>query len=124
MHGWDRRRAVMVTAIAVVSAGGLWSPPANAESIEAALTYAYRNNPQLNAQRAQARAIDETVPQALSGYRPKVAITASGGPQYLNEVTKTPGSFPEWGRVTIALFQVRRNMRRKPASRRRCLMAL
>jgi outer membrane protein len=97
MHGWDRRRAVMMTAIAVVSAGGLWSPPANAESIEAALTYAYRNNPQLNAQRAQARAIDETVPQALSGYRPKVAITANGGPQYLNEITKTPGVIPGMG---------------------------
>jgi len=92
MHSRDRRRAVVIcTAIAVVSAGGLWSTPANAETIDNALAYAYRNNPQLNAQRAQARAIDETVPQALSGYRPKVAITANGGPQYLNEITKTPG---------------------------------
>jgi outer membrane protein len=97
MQGRDRRRAVIVAAIAIVSAGGLWAPPANAETIESALTYAYRNNPQLNAQRAQARAIDETVPQALSGYRPKVAITASGGPQYLNEVTKTPGILPGMG---------------------------
>jgi outer membrane protein len=91
MHGRDRRRAVIWTAIAVVSAGGFGSTPANAETIDNALAYAYRNNPQLNAQRAQARAIDETVPQALSGYRPKVAITANGGPQYLNEITKTPG---------------------------------
>ena len=91
MHGRNRRRAVIWTAIAVVSAGGLRSMPANADTIENALAYAYRNNPQLNAQRAQARAIDETVPQALSGYRPKVAITANGGPQYLNEITKTPG---------------------------------
>jgi outer membrane protein len=97
MPGTDRRRAVMVTAIAVVSVGGLWPLPAHAETIEAALTYAYRNNPQLNAQRAQARAIDETVPQALSGYRPKVAITANGGPQYLNEITKTPGLLPGMG---------------------------
>jgi outer membrane protein len=97
MQGRDRRRAVMVTAIAVVSAGGFWSPPASAETIESALVYAYRNNPQLNAQRAQARAIDETVPQALSGYRPKVAITANGGPQYLNEITKTPGVLPGMG---------------------------
>ncbi|HXW27747.1 MAG TPA: TolC family protein, partial [Xanthobacteraceae bacterium] len=97
MPGRDRRRAVVVTAIAVVSVGGLWAPPANAENIESALVYAYRNNPQLNAQRAQARAIDETVPQALSGYRPKVAITANGGPQYLNEITKTPGLLPGMG---------------------------
>jgi outer membrane protein len=94
MHGRDRRRAVILTTIAVLSAGGVCSTPANAETIENALAYAYRNNPQLNAQRAQARAIDETVPQALSGYRPKVAITANGGPQYLNEITKTPGALP------------------------------
>jgi outer membrane protein len=97
MQGRDRGRGVVVAALAVVSVGGLWPAPANAETIESALTYAYRNNPQLNAQRAQARAIDETVPQALSGYRPKVAITANGGPQYLNEVTKTPGVIPGMG---------------------------
>ena len=43
---------------------------------------AYQNNPQLNAQRAQVRFTDENVPQALSGYRPKVAVTASAGVQY------------------------------------------
>ena len=39
----------------------------------------YRNNPQLTAQRAQLRAIDENVPQALSGYRPQVSAGASAG---------------------------------------------
>jgi outer membrane protein len=43
---------------------------------------AYQNNPQLNAQRASVRSTDENVPQALSGYRPKVALTASAGYQY------------------------------------------
>jgi outer membrane protein len=56
--------------------------PALADTIEAALVRAYQNNPQLNAQRAQVRSTDEGVPQALSGYRPKVALTASGGYQY------------------------------------------
>lgn len=56
--------------------------PALADTIEAALVRAYQNNPQLNAQRAQVRATDENVPQALSGYRPKVAVTASAGYQY------------------------------------------
>src|SRR5579872_6213381 len=55
---------------------------ASADTIEAALVRAYQNNPQLNAQRAQVRATDENVPQALSGYRPKVAVTASAGYQY------------------------------------------
>lgn len=94
MPGKCRRRAVKVTVIATISAAGLWSSSVSAETIESALVYAYRANPQLNAQRAQARAIDETVPQALSGYRPKIAITANGGPQYLNEQTKTPGALP------------------------------
>ena len=31
------------------------------------------------AQRAALRATDENVPQALSGYRPKLVVTASGG---------------------------------------------
>jgi outer membrane protein len=53
--------------------------------MEAALTRAYQNNPQLNAQRAQVRVTDENVPQALSGYRPKVAVTASGGGQYSDQ---------------------------------------
>jgi len=48
---------------------------------------AYQNNPQLNAQRASARATDEAVPQALSAYRPKVSATMSGGLQYTNELT-------------------------------------
>src|SRR5438105_10442593 len=56
--------------------------PALADTIEAALVRAYQNNPQLNAQRATVRFTDENVPQALSGYRPKVAVTASAGYQY------------------------------------------
>jgi outer membrane protein len=60
--------------------------PAHADTMEAALLRAYQNNPQLNAQRATVRATDENVPQALSGYRPKVAVTAGGGEQYTNQL--------------------------------------
>ena len=49
-----------------------------------ALTQAYQNNPQLNAQRASVRATDESVPQALSGYRPRISLSASVGEQYLD----------------------------------------
>ena len=56
--------------------------PALADTMEAALVRAYRNNPQLNAQRALVRSTDENVAQALSGYRPKAALTASAGYQY------------------------------------------
>src|SRR5947209_9307495 len=60
--------------------------PVLADTIEAALVRAYQNNPQLNAQRASVRVTDENVPQALSGYRPRVAITASGGYQYTDAI--------------------------------------
>lgn len=53
-----------------------------ADTIESALVRAYQSNPQLNAQRAAVRATDESVPQALSGYRPRVAVTTSGGFQH------------------------------------------
>ena len=58
--------------------------------MEAALVRAYQNNPQLNAQRSAVRVTDENVPQALSGYRPKVALTASAGFQYGDSKTNTP----------------------------------
>jgi outer membrane protein len=57
-----------------------------ADTMEAALLRAYQNNPQLNAQRASVRATDEAVPQALSGYRPKVTAAAGGGGQFTNQL--------------------------------------
>jgi outer membrane protein len=65
---------------------------ASAGTIESALVQAYQSNPQLNAQRASVRSTDENVPQALSGYRPRVAVTASGGYQYGSENETVPGS--------------------------------
>jgi outer membrane protein len=82
---------VVTTAAAAVLIMAYAGPmPAFADSIEAALVRAYQNNPQLNAQRAQVRSTDENVPQALSGYRPKVALTASAGFQY-TDVNSTQG---------------------------------
>src|SRR5216684_8563927 len=84
---------VVTTAAAAVLIMAYAGPaPALADTIEAALVRAYQNNPQLNAQRASVRATDENVPQALSGYRPKVAVTASGGYQYTDTNTTSGGS--------------------------------
>jgi len=69
----------------------LAATPAMAETIESALVRAYQDNPQLNAQRASVRSTDENVPQALSGYRPQVSVTASGGSQYSDTTLKTGG---------------------------------
>jgi outer membrane protein len=62
---------------------------AAADTLVWALVQAYQNNPSLNAQRASLRATDENVPQALSGYRPKLSITANGGENFTNAVTQT-----------------------------------
>jgi outer membrane protein len=67
--------------------------PALADTIEAALVRAYQTNPQLNSQRAAVRATDENVPQALSGYRPKVNVSATAGYQY-TDVLNTFGGTP------------------------------
>jgi outer membrane protein len=66
--------------------------PGSADTIDAALVRAYQNNPQLNAQRAQVRFTDENVPQALSGYRPRIAVTASAGTQYTDTLSTTGGT--------------------------------
>jgi outer membrane protein len=83
---------VVTAAAAVVLLMACAGPaPVLADTIEAALVRAYQNNPQLNAQRASVRATDENVPQALSGYRPKVNLTATGGYQY-QDIQLSPGT--------------------------------
>jgi outer membrane protein len=85
-------KVVTGAAAAVLLMAHVGLTPALADTIEAALVRAYQNNPQLNAQRAQVRSIDENVPQALSGYRPRVAVTASAGYQYTDTNTTVGGS--------------------------------
>src|ERR1700710_2012499 len=86
-------KLVTGAAAAVLLMGYLGPTSALADTIEAALVRAYQNNPQLNAQRAQVRSTDENVPQALSGYRPRVALTASAGFQY-TDTQSTAGGNP------------------------------
>ena len=74
------------TAAAVVLLGQLAVLPVRADTMEGALLRAYRNNPQLNAQRASVRVIDENVPQALAGYRPKVAGVFAAGVGYTDQL--------------------------------------
>lgn len=79
MHGVKLFTGAAVSVLLLALAG---PSPALADTIEAALVRAYQNNPQLNAQRAQVRSTDENVPQALSGYRPRVGLSLSSGYQY------------------------------------------
>jgi outer membrane protein len=62
--------------------------PARAETLIGAMRRAYNANPQLNASRAELRAIDEKVPQALAGMRPRVTGDGYLGVQRNRLVTK------------------------------------
>lgn len=93
MHGVKLFTGAAVSVLLLTLAG---PTPALADTIESALVRAYQNNPQLNAQRAQVRSTDENVPQALSGYRPKVSLTASGGYQYQDQQSSV-SSAPFYG---------------------------
>jgi outer membrane protein len=59
---------------------------ASAETLAEALTKAYQTNPQLNAERARQRGTDENLPQALSGYRPQILASLSGGLQAVRDL--------------------------------------
>src|SRR5438105_14896330 len=89
MYGVKVFTGAAAAVLLIVCAG---PTSALADTIEAALVRAYQNNPQLNAQRASVRVTDENVPQALSGYRPKVSLTASAGYQYTDTNTTAGGN--------------------------------
>jgi len=69
---------------AVLAVAG-WGSAAQAASLYEALAMAYASNPTLDAARAQLRATDEGVPQALSEWRPTVLGTAQGGHEWDQE---------------------------------------
>jgi outer membrane protein len=52
-------------------------PQASADSLQDALVKAYQSNPQLLAERANLRATDEQVAQAIAQWRPQVSINAT-----------------------------------------------
>ncbi|WOB78071.1 TolC family outer membrane protein [Brevundimonas nasdae] len=74
-----KRSRVLASAAVVAVMTGLGAP-AWAETLQDAIALAYRTNPNLLAQRANQRALDETVVQARSGLRP--TIGASAGVDY------------------------------------------
>lgn len=71
-------RSTLALAALLIAPPALIAPAA-AQSLQEALAMAYANNPNLQAARAQLRAVDENVPQALSGWRPTVQVAGSIG---------------------------------------------
>ncbi len=72
-----RRNGLALGAFMLLGIGAAHAQP---RTLQDALTAAYANNPALQAARAQLRATDEGVPQALAGWRPTVIL--SGGVGY------------------------------------------
>jgi len=76
--GW--RGVATRLVLAVLCHSGLMNS-VRADVLNDALVSAYQSNPQINASRAQQRATDENVPQALAGYRPQIVGSLSAGLQ-------------------------------------------
>jgi outer membrane protein len=79
MRGRGLRENIRLLAVVGTVAAAIgYCCAASADTLEWALVQAYQNNPSLNAQRAALRAVDENVPQALSGYRPETQCHSIG----------------------------------------------
>jgi len=74
-------------ALAVLLFASVAVTPAHSETLANALASAYNNNPTLQAQRAALRATDENLSQALSGWRPTVALSGSWGQKRVSSRT-------------------------------------
>lgn len=88
MRGSTLISRLLATIGVVAVAAGTGS--VSAQTIDDALVGAYRTNPQLLSSRAQLRALDEGVAQALSGWRPTVTLNGSiGKARDTNRTTNT-----------------------------------
>jgi outer membrane protein len=80
---------VHFAAVGALVAQILGMNAASADTLKSALAQAYVGNPTLNSQRAAVRASDENVPQALSGYRPRVSLSASIAEAYVDTLSRS-----------------------------------
>jgi outer membrane protein len=105
-HARRLRSHVSAAALALaVAVGGSAVAPAWGQSLNQALTQAYRTNPQLDAARATLRATDEDVARANATYRPVVSgnATASWTRTDTQPASASPGELhPRNFGVTVA----------------------
>ncbi|WP_420478487.1 TolC family outer membrane protein [Brevundimonas sp. FT23028] len=72
------KRSRALTSVAVIAMVAGIGAPAWADTLQEAIALAYRTNPSLLAQRANQRALDESIVQARAGLRPTLDVTLSG----------------------------------------------
>jgi outer membrane protein len=84
----------MISRIGILVGLGLLgaASPAAAQTLDESLAATYADNPQLQAERANLRATDEGVPQALAGWRPQVTVSGTAG--YTQGSITQPSSNP------------------------------
>jgi outer membrane protein len=75
----------LVTGILAVLLATVGASAAQAVDLNEALAQAYSGNPTLEAARASLRAVDEAVPEALSGWRPSVIGQVQAGKSWVDQ---------------------------------------
>ena len=83
----------------LIATGALFSLSAKADTIFDAMSEAYRTNPDLQAQRAYLRSVDENVAIAKSGFRPSVSLSG----QYSDSNKDNQDNSTEKGGVSTSL---------------------
>jgi outer membrane protein len=86
------RRVVFASVAAGM--GAFAAASAHGETLEEALASTYNTNPQILAERANLRAVDEGVPQALAGWRPTVTFNGSIGSERSENTPPSTGNAP------------------------------
>ncbi len=87
------KRSRALASVAVIALFGGVGAPAWAETLQEAIALAYRTNPSLLAQRANQRALDESIVQARAGLRPSLSVTVSG--DYVRDYSDAPFGNPD-----------------------------
>ncbi len=90
-----RNKLAVISTAVVANFIAFSLAPTYAETLAEALAEAYTTNPDLVAERARVRAVDEQVPQALSNWRP--TVTFSGRYGFQRSERETPTGFTRRG---------------------------
>lgn len=99
-----KRSSVIAVALASVSWLAVSAGSASAETLQEALALAYQTNPTLLAQRANQRALDESIPQARASYRPTIDV-GIGASYTRTDVKGTPVTDVDNASLEVSLSQ-------------------
>ncbi len=91
-------------SIALASSLPYGGATAQPRTLQDALSAAYSNNPTLQTSRAQLRATDEGVPQALAGWRPTVIVSGTAGYGFGELTSSSNGRSPVTARLNRPIY--------------------